>query len=265
MRFLFWNTNKNGDINDILCKIVIEQKINIVILAEYADVVEDLILNLDLHGVRMKVYPTVGCDRITMLGTEISIRQSRQDTYYSMQIINEQYLLCGLHLPSSLWADKETQSLVFESIVHDVELAEEENGLGKSIVVGDFNQNPYENGCLSAKGFHGVPVADEALRLARTIYGKSYKMFYNPMWNLLGDFDFPSGTYYYSGSKAANEFWNMFDQVIIRPQLREEFVDKELKIITQTENISLVDEKRKPNKNISDHLPIVFQLKEDWQ
>jgi hypothetical protein len=177
VRFLFWNTNKNGDINDILCKIVIEQKINIVILAEYADVVEDLILNLDLHGVRMKVYPTVGCDRITMLGTEISIRQSRQDTYYSMQIINEQYLLCGLHLPSSLWADKETQSLVFESIVHDVELAEEENGLGKSIVVGDFNQNPYENGCLSAKGFHGVPVADEALRLARTIYGKSYKMY----------------------------------------------------------------------------------------
>ena len=143
MRFLFWNTNKNGDINDILCKIVIEQKINIVILAEYADVVEDLILNLDLHGVRMKVYPTVGCDRITMLGTEISIRQSRQDTYYSMQIINEQYLLCGLHLPSSLWADKETQSLVFESIVHDVELAEEENGLGKSIVVGDFNQKLY--------------------------------------------------------------------------------------------------------------------------
>ena len=65
MRFLFWNTNKNGDINDILCKIVIEQKINIVILAEYADVVEDLILNLDLHGVRMKVYPTVGCNRIT--------------------------------------------------------------------------------------------------------------------------------------------------------------------------------------------------------
>ena len=57
----------------------------------------------------------------------------------------------------------------------------------------------------------------------------------------------------------------MFDQVIVRPQLREEFVDKELKIITQTENISLVDEKRKPNKNISDHLPIVFQLKENWQ
>ena len=241
MRFLFWNTNKNGDINDILCKIVIEQKINIVILAEYADVVEDLILNLDLHGVRMKVYPTVGCDRITMLGTEISVRQSRQDTYYSMQIINEQYLLCGLHLPSSLWADKETQSLVFESTVHDVELAEEENGLEKSIVVGDFNQNPYENGCLSAKGFHGVPIADEALRLARTIYGKNYKMFYNPMWNLLGDFDFPPGTYYYSGNKAANEFWNMFDQVIVRPQLREEFVDKELKIITRAENISLVD------------------------
>ena len=263
MRFLFWNTNKNGDINDILCKIVIEQKINIVILAEYADVVEDLILNLDLHGVRMKVYPTVGCDRITMLGTEISVRQSRQDTYYSMQIINEQYLLCGLHLPSSLWADKETQSLVFESTVHDVELAEEENGLEKSIVVGDFNQNPYENGCLSAKGFHGVPIADEALRLARTIYGKNYKMFYNPMWNLLGDAQEPYGTYYYAGNDPINTYWNIYDQVIIRPALRARFVENSLRIIKETKTRFLLDSNGHPDKKISDHLPIVFEIKED--
>ena len=83
------------------------------------------------------------------------------------------------------------------------------------------------------------------------------------MWNLLGDFNYPPGTYYYRGSKEKNEFWNMFDQVIIRPQLRDRFIDKELKIITKAGDNSLVNRKQHPNKNISDHLPIVFQLRED--
>ena len=89
------------------------------------------------------------------------------------------------------------------------------------------------------------------------------KMFYNPMWNLLGDFNYPPGTYYYKGNKEKNEFWNIFDQVIVRPRLRSNFVDKELKIITKTQTVSLVTQNQHPNKEISDHLPIVFQLMED--
>ena len=82
-------------------------------------------------------------------------------------------------------------------------------------------------------------------------------MFYNPMWNLLGDFQYPPGTYYYKSSQEKTEFWNIFDQVMIRPQLRNRFVDTSLKIITETETTSLVD------KKISDHLPIVFEVKEN--
>ena len=43
MRFLFWNTNGKHDINGIICGAIIEQKANIVILAEYKDVIEDLL------------------------------------------------------------------------------------------------------------------------------------------------------------------------------------------------------------------------------
>lgn len=60
-----------------------------------------------------------------------------------------------------------------------------------------------------------------------------------------------------------NEFWNIFDQVIVRPQLRSRFVDKELKIITKAQGVSLVTQNQQPNEKISDHLPIVFQLTED--
>ena len=156
MRFLFWNTHNTKDINSILCGMIVEQKANIVILAEYEDIIEDLIYNLDLKGVRMNVYPSIGCDRLIILGNTKDIRQSRQSKYYSMQIIKNDMLLCGVHLPSQMWADERTQTLAFQSVVRDIELAEEDGGIDKTIVVGDFNQNPYDDGCLGACGFHGI-------------------------------------------------------------------------------------------------------------
>lgn len=140
MRFLFWNTHNTKDINSILCGMIVEQKANIVILAEYEDIIEDLIYNLDLKGVRMNVYPSIGCDRLIILGNTKDIRQSRQSKYYSMQIIKNDMLLCGVHLPSQMWADERTQTLAFQSVVRDIELAEEDGGIDKTIVVGDFNQ-----------------------------------------------------------------------------------------------------------------------------
>lgn len=92
---------------------------------------------------------------------------------------------------------------------------------------------------------------------------ESFKMFYNPMWNLLGDFSFPPGTYYYSGNEVENSFWNVYDQVMIRPCLRGQFVDDELKILCETKKRKLIDANNHPDKKISDHLPIVFEIMED--
>ena len=91
---------------------------------------------------------------------------------------------------------------------------------------------------------------------------ESFKMFYNPMWNLLGDFSFPPGTYYYSGNEVENSFWNVYDQVMIRPCLRGQFVDDELKILCETKKRKLIDANNQPDKSISDHLPIIFEIME---
>lgn len=91
--------------------------------------------------------------------------------------------------------------------------------------------------------------------------GKTFKMFYNPMWNLFGDFSYPPGTYYHNGSEPINSFWNIYDQVMIRPSMRNCFVEKSLKIIVEMQKYSLVDKLRHPRKDISDHLPIVFEIK----
>ena len=88
-------------------------------------------------------------------------------------------------------------------------------------------------------------------------------MFYNPMWNLLGDFQQPYGTYYYSGSNPVNTYWNIYDQVIIRPALRKRFVNDSLIIIQETKTRYLLDRNGHPDKKFSDHLPIVFEIKEE--
>ena len=83
------------------------------------------------------------------------------------------------------------------------------------------------------------------------------------MWNFLGDFNEPYGTFFYNSGKAENTYWNIYDQVIIRPSLRKNFVDSSLNIISKVKNVSLLDKKGHPDDKFSDHLPIVFEIKED--
>ena len=183
MRFLFWNTYENTNINSVLCNIVVEQKINVITLAEYKSDLNDLIKRLWLNGVIVQQYITAGCERIIALGTEKSVAPNLQDKYYTIQQIGEEYLLCAAHLPSKCRKDDDTQELTISRFIRDIEQVEKECNIQKTIIVGDLNQNPYERGCLGASGFHGIPAMDDACKIERTISGAKYKMFYNPMWN----------------------------------------------------------------------------------
>lgn len=138
--------------------------------------------------------------------------------------------------------------------------------LKKPVITGYFasNINPYDNSCVNARYFHGIPIYEDAMRESRNIAGKEFRMFYNPMWNFLGDFKEPYGTYYRSAADTFNPYWHIYDQVIIRPSLRSRFVDGNLKIITGSANVSLLDKNKHPNHSISDHLPITFEIKEDY-
>ena len=153
--------------------------------------------------------------------------------------------------------------IFFVVCIKDIRDTEKELNTENTIVVGDFNINPYDSSFIDARYFHGIPVYEESKKKSRIIAGKEYYMFYNPMWNLLGDSQQPYGTYYHSGNDTINTFWNMYDQVIIRPALKDRFVNDSLKIIKETETRFLLDHNGHPDKNISDHLPIVFEIKEE--
>ena len=265
-KVLFWNTNKNSDINRILGDIITENQITIAVLAEYTANLDELFSYLNDKNVHMKEYKTIGCDRITIIGFENNVIAGRQTDYASFQIINNSNILCCVHLPSKIYTNSEgMRDIIIDAIIADIISTEKQLRTEDTIVVGDFNINPYDFGCLDASKFHGLPIYEEAKKERRIIAGKEHKMFYNPMWNFFGDMQKPYGTYYYSGNKTNNPFWQIYDQVFIRPSLRNRFVDSSLKIITETEMNYLLNRNGHPDKRISDHLPIVFEIqKEDY-
>ena len=263
MKILFWNTHKNENINQILSELIVENNASIVVLAEYTADSTDLITRVSNLGKRMFWYITTGCDRISILGSIDNVEAGRQTPHTSMQIINGKDILCGVHLQSQAYPDHEDRrKITINRLITDIRSLEEELGTENTIIVGDFNINPYDNSCVGAPYLHSLPVYADTVRKKRTVAGEEFYMFYNPMWNLFGDFKSPHGTYYYSGSNTNNTFWNIYDQVIMRPELRERFVDDSLRIIAKTSTESLLDENGHPNDRFSDHLPIIFEIRE---
>lgn len=230
---------------------------------EYKANIEELKCRLNKRGIKIETGITIGCDRITILKKKNDIEPAFQNKYCSIQIIDKKYLLTCFHLPSKLFADRLKKDIAIRRIVKEIENYEKSLRIQRTIVVGDMNENPYETGCLGADRFHGIPIYKDAVKKYRKIMGEYFEMFYNPMWNLLGDFSYPPGTYYYSDNEVENPFWNIYDQVMIRPCLREFFVDRELRILFKTETEKLIDGNNHPSKNISDHLPIIFEIRED--
>ena len=264
LKVLFWNTYKNADINYVIAELVAENNISIVVLAEYIAEIDDLLKILLLqYGLKMRLYDNC-CDRITIIGKIKDVEMRFDNSHATIQIVNGKDILCCTHLNSKIYSDHEAQREIYiEQLIREICNIEKDIHSENTIIVGDFNINPYDASCLDARYFHSLPVYEETKRKSRLVAGNEYTMFYNPMWRFLGDKRQPYGTYYHNNSNSINTYWNLYDQVIIRPVLRDRFVDDSLKIVTETQLRYLLDSKGHPDKSISDHLPIIFEIKEE--
>src|SRR5438309_1508473 len=122
--------------------------------------------------------------------------------------------------------------------------------------------NPFEDGVVEARGLHAVMARQTAQNRSRTIQARRYHFFYNPMWGFFGDAtEGPPGTCYYARTEQGVFFWNMFDQVLVRPDLLPYFRNEDLKIITGDGRTSFLSRKGLPKRSVvSDHLPVLFKL-----
>lgn len=261
MKILFWNTHENNNINDYVASLSVDNDVDVLILAEYKSDKEEL-ENI-LQEQKLVSRSTIGCKRIEILSSYVDIEQGFQDPHYSIQIINNEYILCCVHLPSDLHGDySEERFGIIQQMMKEIQKTEDNVQTKKIIIIGDMNEMPYSKGCLNANAMHGLPVLDKKDRTERIVSKTQYRKFYNPMWNFFGDFNYPPGTYYLNNSRMTSPMWYMLDQVIISKDVLPLFVKDKLKIVTNCTYANLADLKGRPNKEISDHFPIVCEIKD---
>jgi endonuclease/exonuclease/phosphatase family metal-dependent hydrolase len=265
--FLFWNTN-GRPLADAIAAIAKAESVDILILSECAIEAKDLlkILNRnspDFHFApgqnhRMSMFtrfPGRYFSAVNKGGRRLSVRR------LALPAI-EDVLVAAVHLPSKLhWSD-DSQMLECTNLSNAIVEEERKAGHSRTILVGDLNMNPFEKGVIAAAGLHAVATRRIAERIERTVQGRSYPFFYNPMWGLFGDASQrPAGTYYYERSEQVNYCWNNFDQVLIRPQLMDRFRSDQVRILDNAGNTSLSEADGTPDKgNASDHFPLLFAL-----
>ena len=151
---------------------------------------------------------------------------------------------------------------VAEDLAYSIRTLEDDKEHRRTIAVGDFNMNPFEPGLIAAKGFHGLMTKRLALTVNHRLSSRAaYPCFYNPMWQFFGDGSLgPAGTYFFgSTTDPTNHFWNIYDQVLVRPDLIDNL--KGLQILDSDGQEKLITQEGRPRKQtFTDHLPIYFQL-----
>ncbi len=166
-------------------------------------------------------------------------------------------LLAVIHFQSRAYWSERMQASEATVLRESISNSEKAAGHQRTVLVGDLNMNPFHPGVAAAHGLNAVMARDLARREQRTVATKSYRFFYNPMWGHFGDRrSGPPGTFFYSGSDF---YWNMFDQVMLRPALMDSL--HEVRILDRVGERSLLTRQGRPRSSeTSDHLPILFRL-----
>lgn len=170
--------------------------------------------------------------------------------------------LAVLHLPSKMGGETDaTQAVNASQVAADLAAYEDETCKHRNtVVVGDFNMNPYDPGMTMVRGFQAVMTRHLAERKRdRKQGGKSYRGFYNPMWGLFGDrTPGPAGSHFWPKSRTGNP-WSMLDQVLVRKGVIDRLTGPEILAADGVQSLVAAD--RAPSKeHLSDHLPILFSL-----
>lgn len=128
------------------------------------------------------------------------------------------------------------------------------------VIVGDFNMNPFDSGMLSPSGFHAMVDERVVRNVDRWVFGRKRRMFYNPMWGLLGDINGAPGTHFYSKNALDSLQWHMLDQILLSPKMICRVPKHKIEIVDKLGATKLATPLGRPKKKYSDHFPIYFEI-----
>ncbi|MDB6000735.1 MAG: Endonuclease/exonuclease/phosphatase [Rhizobacter sp.] len=264
MQFLFWNVHKQNALT-ALDELVNATGAKILILAENDRPSEEVVAALQVRCGHFVALPKLGCRAVDIfidssLGNPKSVCGSDRFSIWSFSRPGQlAFLLAAAHLRSKLYFSAHDKLLEACEFRQQIESAERAVGHQRTVIVGDLNMNPFDPGVTGAAALNAVSCRVIAAGKPRTVSNRQHPFFYNPSWNLLGDSDGNPGTYYDRPTGYVSDYWNVFDQVPVRPSLIERFDLKSMKVLKMAGEQALVSKGGKPK--MSDHLPLTFKLR----
>jgi len=266
--FLFWNLNRKP-LEAVVSRLAQRHEVDVVMLVECVTSPAELLTSInppatgDYHYV-----PQIACTKVELL-TKFPVSfippvfETDRLTIRHLQLPGQVDILLAVnHFPSKLHWDDASQAAESALLASDIRTIEQRVGNTRTVVVGDLNMNPFDNGMVQANGLHAVMSRQVAASGSRIVQEREYPFFFNPMWSLFGDATVgPPGTYFYRDAQHRVFFWNMFDQVLIRPSLLNHFRAQDVQILDTDGEILFLSPQGVPDKRVvSDHLPILFTL-----
>lgn len=286
-KVLFWNVDKKSGFEAKICDVVKNEHVDILLLIEANNIKDGLIESgttlkrrkspnsSDENSKTPRFYSNDVGFKLEHYHTYPNTK--RMSFYFLTKPRKKKILLCGLHLRSKLMRRTETQQAEASVISSYIKSIEKKVPEKRTIVLGDFNVNPFELGMISPMGFNATLSKVIAKSGPREFIKDNYDYFYNPMWSFMGDINYingklklPGGYYYKNNDDITQTYWNMFDNVIFRPSLIDEIDLSSISIlessgITGTPTFHsfsnvVSDEYQIDRINYSDHLPITFKI-----
>lgn len=258
--FFFWNLARRALIKELALAIK-EYNVDIVVLAESTLAEEEIRTHIpgltepEAYSEKIKIYTS---------GDPATIIPAFDDPSRRLTIrrvvspIHQEFLLAAIHFHDKRNWSEDDQLTETTNLARDIAKTEDQFSHTRTLLVGDLNMNPFDKAVVAAGGLHGVMTRSVARKGTRTVNGRQYRYFYNPMWAHFGDRTLaPPGTMFYQKAVHIVYFWNIVDQVLIRPELMDSLAD--LRIIDRIGTTSLISAAGRPS--LSDHLPLLFRLR----
>jgi exonuclease III len=257
LKIIYWNIHNQTDIN-LLKNMISDNNPELIILSECSVcIAEQLAQQTSYHLLKPIIDKK---PKIILLYNivipHIVLKQEYKNhlNIYKMQFPSISILLMAVHLPSKIRMDRQNQLSESFDYMQQILAIEKQESCKKTIIVGDFNMNPFDDGMIAGNGFNAVFSEQIALTDSRTICGKKYEYFFNPAWTTYGRQSYKLGTFFLKYPNHSSFHWNVYDQAIIRSSLLHEY-----KI-----DFALIDNDtyfNSTDKSFSDHSPIIVELK----
>lgn len=272
---LFWNMHKSQAALRHLGGLALATAADIVVVAE-SPPADGVVVSLSAATARpwQLIEPSLGSRVLFFAAAPVAAAfggyQMSQSDFASLRCWQpgaaRELIIGGVHLKSKVDTSPERQQAGARELVELVLQLEERRGHRRTVLLGDFNMDPWDTGMSTASGLFATMSQDEA-RAGPVIRSKrKYLPFYNPSWSLLGDLvSRPPASWPRARCDVGQMRWHLLDQVLLRPALAER-PGNSLRLLReyndlQGRRLNLYDGPLgEPNRALSDHFPLVVTL-----